>query len=144
MKVHKNVKRILVGIVLILVAIQFVPVDRSNPPVTLDIPMDVEVKNILRRTCYDCHSNQTTWPWYSYIAPVSWSITEEVAHGRSEMNFSTWDVYEESKRKKLIGEIWEEIESGEMPPAKYLYLHPEAVMTDAERERVRAWVESAQ
>ena len=74
------------------------PVDRENPPVTGDIGAPSEVDAILRTSCYDCHSNETVWPWYSYLAPASWLVAEDVEHGREHLNFSEWTSYESGKR----------------------------------------------
>jgi len=77
----------------ILVAIQLIRVDSTNPPIDSDIPTSTEVKSTLRRACYDCHSNETEWPWYSRIAPISWLLAWDVREGRAELNFSTWSQY---------------------------------------------------
>jgi Haem-binding domain len=79
-----------VALLVALGAIQLVPVDTSNPPVTADVPASAAVKGILRRGCCDCHSNETQWPWYGRIAPVSWLLARDVREGRAELNFSTW------------------------------------------------------
>jgi Haem-binding domain len=72
-----------VALIAALVAIQFVPVTTANPPVESDIPTSPEVKTVLRRACYDCHSHETVWPWYSQIAPISWIIARDVHEGRA-------------------------------------------------------------
>jgi hypothetical protein len=92
----------------VLVGIQLVPVDTSNPPVTADVPTSPEVKAVLRRACYDCHSNETTWPWYSRVAPVSWLIAQDVHEGRAELNFSRWDQYSTQQQVKHLKESWEQ------------------------------------
>jgi hypothetical protein len=119
---------------------QLVPIDRTNPPVEEDIPAPSEVKAILKRACYDCHSNETVWPWYSRVAPVSWLVAWDVQEGREELNFSTWNRYSAKQRVKKIKESWEEIEEGEMPPWFYVPLHPEARLANQERDRLRAWM----
>jgi len=77
--------RIIALLVVAFVFIQFIPVDKSNPPVIVDIPTPPEVKAILKRACYDCHSNETVWPWYSQIAPISWLLARDVHEGRTEI-----------------------------------------------------------
>jgi hypothetical protein len=124
------------------IAIQFIPVDRTNPPVQEDIATPPQVKTILKRACYDCHSNETNWPWYSQVAPVSWLLAWDVHEGREELNFSTWNRYSPKKRNKYIKESWEEIEEGEMPPWFYLPLHPEASLSDQDRTVLREWAKS--
>jgi hypothetical protein len=128
--------------VIVGVAIQFIPVDRSNPPVEEEIVVAPQVHSILKRACYDCHSNETIWPWYSQVAPASWLLAWDVHEGRDELNFSTWNRYSPKKRNKFIKEIWEEIEEGEMPPWFYLPLHPEASLDDQDRMVLREWSKS--
>ena len=124
----KIINYLLIGIGLLFVAIQFVPVDRSNPPVTREINWDAaSTKDLARRACFDCHSNETVWPWYAYFAPVSWRVAEHVEHGREHLNFSEWDRGNED-----FEEAKEEVEDGGMPLSDYLRLHPEAKLTEAE------------
>lgn len=131
-------KAFIVGIPALLVLIQFWPVDRSNPEVTREIRWDSPATaEIAQRACYDCHSNETEWPWYSYVAPVKWLIVEHVNHGREHLNFSQWDQPNED-----ADEIVEVVEEGEMPHPQYLRLHPEARLTDEEKAAFFAGVEA--
>ena len=82
----KVVRWMLLGILVVLLAIQLVPVQRSNPPVEAEVPAPENVRTILRRACYDCHSNETVWPWYSRIAPVSFLVASDVHEARAKMN----------------------------------------------------------
>jgi hypothetical protein len=125
----------------VLVGIQLVPVDTSNPPVTADIPTSPEVKAVLRRACYDCHSNETTWPWYSRVAPVSWLIAKDVHEGRAELNFSRWDRYSTQQQVKHLKESWEEVVEGEMPPWFYLPAHRDARLSAEDRALLRQWAQ---
>lgn len=96
--------------------IQFVPVSRHNPPIVTDMPAPPAVKAILKRACYDCHSHETRWPWYTRIAPLSWMIAADVRVGRRVLNFSTWNQYpphEQAEKQQLS---WEEVQVYEMPP----------------------------
>lgn len=127
------------AILVIFVAIQFVPVELSNPPVEGEVPAPPEVRSILRRACYDCHSNESVWPWYSRIAPVSWLLAHDVKEGRRELNFSTWNRLETKKQVKKMHESWEEVDEGEMPPWFYLVPHRDAVLSATDREELRAW-----
>ncbi|MCB9854027.1 MAG: heme-binding domain-containing protein [Phycisphaerales bacterium] len=137
---RKNRIRWGLGLILIAgAAIQFVPVDKTNPRITSDIPAPPEVKAVLRQSCYDCHSHETTWPWYSRIAPVSWLIANDVNEGREKLNFSTWDRYDAGKQAHKIHEIWEEVEKGEMPLWFYEPLHPEAKLTSEDLAILKAW-----
>jgi hypothetical protein len=137
--VKKVLRAVVVVLVVAIVAIQLVPVTRSNPPVTEEIGAPESVRAVLRESCYDCHSNETHWPWYSYVAPVSWLVAYDVEHGREHMNLSEWDRYAPEERAHKIEEIWEEVEHGAMPLPKYLRLHPGATLTDEDRRLLREW-----
>ena len=99
-------KMVLVFAVVLFVAIQLVPVDRSNPPVEADLEAPEAVTAVLRTACYDCHSNETHWPWYSYVAPVSWLVAHDVEEARSEFSFSRWEKlgeHEQAECKRARG-----------------------------------------
>jgi len=125
------------GVLIAVVLIQLIPVDRSNPPVLSDFSGPPEVATVLRRACYDCHSHETKWPWYGYVAPVSWLLAHDVEEGREELNFSAWSYH--ANDAKMKAEIVEEIAEGEMPLPIYRLAHPEAKVTDAELASLRAW-----
>lgn len=129
-------------LIIVLIGIQFVPLSKTNPPVTGEIKAPADVMEILRTSCYDCHSNEVKWPWYSNIAPGSWLVVYDVNEAREHINFSEWDSYSAEDRADDIEEIWEEVEEGEMPLWYYLPLHPEAKLSDAQKEIIRKWVES--
>lgn len=133
------VVRGLVGVAALLLVAQVFPVSRRNPPVESDVPASPEARVVLRQACYDCHSNQTVWPWYAHVAPVSWLIAHDVEEGRASVNFSTWAAYDAAKRSKLLRESAEEIADGEMPPWYYRLMHPEARLTPAAADVLRAW-----
>ena len=135
----KVLKWIGAGLLLAFLAIQFVPVSRKNPPVESEIPAPAEVRGILRRACYDCHSNETVWPWYARVAPASWLVAHDVEEGREHMNFSTWNLVPARKQAALPEKIWEEVEEGEMPLWYYLPAHPAARLSAADRSVLRAW-----
>jgi len=137
-------KKILIAVVVIFVVIQFIPVDRSNPPVTGDLNPPEKISTILQASCYDCHSNETKWPWYSYVVPVSFLVTGDVTKGRKHLNFSEWDKYDEKKRAKILEEIIEEVEEGNMPLTKYLLLHPEADLDQAKIAQLKEWAISGE
>jgi len=141
------VKRFLLGLlgclVLAIAILQAIPVERSNPPVETVVEAPPAVAAILRRACWDCHSNETVWPWYAWVAPVSWTVSHDVVEGRSKLNFTTWNRYDAGKRAHLLEEIRDEVGKGEMPLAIYLPMHPEARLDDADRETLLAWTRSA-
>lgn len=128
-----------VTLVGLLVLIQFVPVDRTNPPVEGEVPAPPEVRQVLQRACYDCHSNETNWPWYSRVAPVSWLVVRDVRQGREHLNFSTWNRLPTREQVEALRESWEEVDEGEMPLWFYLPPHPEARLSARDRELLRNW-----
>jgi Haem-binding domain len=130
---------IVLGLAIALLAAQAVPVDTSNPPVASDVQAPADVQPILRRACYDCHSNETEWPPYARVAPLSWLVARDVHEGRGELNFSVWGTYSAKKQAKKLKETAEEIAEGEMPPWYYTLLHPEAALGAADAAAVRAW-----
>lgn len=124
----RNVAIALAGL---FIAIQAVPVWawQTNPPVVTDVAWTTpEAASIARRACYDCHSNETVWPWYSKVAPVSWLVTYDVIKGRNELNFSL----PLSEPAELAQEIAEVVRNGEMPPRQYLLTHSDARLTSQE------------
>ena len=127
------------ALVVVLIAIQFVPVDRSNPPVAADFDGPTDVATVLRASCYDCHSHETTWPWYSRVAPVSWLVAHDVEEARDHLNFSLWGSYDPKRQERLAEEIWEEVNDGEMPLPAYLLAHSDARLTDADKATIRDW-----
>jgi Haem-binding domain len=135
----KIVKRGLLAAGLALVLAQAVPVDRSNPPVQGEVAAPAEVRAILRRACYDCQSNETVWPWYGHVAPVSWLLARDVREGRKEVNFSVFNQYAEKRRQRKWVEIPEQVEKGEMPPWFYTAVHPEGRLSEADRAALLRW-----
>ena len=114
-------------------------IDTTNPPLQQDVAAPPEVDLLLRRACYDCHSNETVWPWYSDVAPLSWFLARDVREGRRELNFSTWNAYDAKKKAKKLKESAEEVAEGEMPPWFYVAAHRHAALSPADVERLRAW-----
>jgi hypothetical protein len=138
-----RLKRIAKGTSILLglafVAIQFVPVERTNPIVETEVPASAQVRAVLRESCYDCHSNESVRPWYSKVAPVSWLVARDVQEAREKLNFSTWNRLSSAEQRESLEEVWEEVEEGEMPLWFYLPLHPGARLTEAELQLLRAW-----
>jgi hypothetical protein len=125
------------------VGIQLIPVSRTNPPVTGEIQAPPETKLLLRNACYDCHSHETVWPWYSRVAPVSWLVASDVKEARGMMNFSAWKDYKPAKQGVLLDDAVEQIEKGDMPPFYYTWMHPNARLADAQKVQLIAWLKSA-
>ena len=119
-------------IIAAIVIIQLIPIGRNhtNPPVTSEPNWDTpQTRELAKRACFDCHSNESVWPWYSNIAPVSWLVQRDVDEGRRIVNFSEWTT----SRQERVGEIVEVLQEGEMPPPNYLLLHPSARLSSQER-----------
>jgi len=143
MRSYRKAARIgvLVLVAALLVA-QLFRIDRTNPPVSSDALMDPAVKPVLKRACYDCHSNETLWPWYSGIAPVSWLVGSDVSEGRRELNFSEWGTYSKDVQARKLKAVAEEVQDGDMPPWYYSIMHRESRLNQQERDQIRAWVDT--
>jgi mono/diheme cytochrome c family protein len=127
---------VVVGLVLAL-AIQLVPVNRADPASVAEPSWDSPAtRALLKQACFDCHSNETEWPWYSRIAPVSWLLAHDVQEGRSNLNFSEWEAG--MGGAPLLVEVTRAVEGGQMPPAQYLLTHPGARLSDAEKQQLLA------
>ena len=111
------------------------------PPVLAEIEAPEEVLTIFRRACYDCHSNETVWPWYSYVAPVSWLVESDVEVGRGNVNFSEWNEYSEKLQFLKRYKIGEGVDEGEMPLWYYVPLHSEAKLSQADIDLIISWSE---
>jgi mono/diheme cytochrome c family protein len=138
----RKIPAVLFSLALVAVCIQFVPVRRSNPPVESDIAAPPEVKAILRASCYDCHSNETVWPWYSRVAPVSWLVGSDVSEGRSKVDFSTWNRYDPAAQARIMARLVREVGGGDMPPWYYTLKHSQARLGPAQRQVLEAWAKA--
>jgi hypothetical protein len=127
-------------IITILLLIQLIPVNRSNPPVSGEIQVPAEIHDVIKKSCYDCHSHQTNWPWYSRIAPSSWLVINDVNEGRKHLNFSTWNTYTSREKIKIYEEIREVLEKEEMPLKPYLWMHPEAELSQEDLQNLYQWL----
>lgn len=144
----KLLKRIGLLLLLVAIAIQFVPVNRTNPAV--DPNQDylkvsaapAEVARLLKASCYDCHSNESKYPWYAYVAPVSFLTQNHIQEGRSKVNFSTWGTSSAHDQSEALEEIPETIAEGEMPLWDYNLMHPEARLSEAEKQTLIDWFNS--
>jgi len=122
----------LLALVLLFGLIQLVPYshNHTNPPVQKEPPWDsLQTQELASRACYDCHSNESTWPWYSNVAPVSWLIQHDVEEGRHALNLSEWGLHEVE-----ADEVPESVHRGDMPPWYYVVLHPQARLSQTEQE----------
>jgi mono/diheme cytochrome c family protein len=127
----KNITRFIIGLIIFLALIQLVPYGRAhmNPPVLREPAWDsAQTRELFFRVCKNCHSNETVWPWYANVAPLSWLVQSDVSEGRSNLNVSEWGQ-RQYHGDKAAGEVRE----GDMPPFYYLPLHPEAWLSKSER-----------
>src|SRR5215831_1057100 len=135
----KTFRRITVAVIVVAVAIQLVPISRTNPPVETEVAAPYNVQAIITRSCYDCHSNKTVWPWYSYVAPVSWLIANDVHGGRRHANFTDWNRVDARRQDRVLHDTLEQVTQGDMPLWYYLPLHPSARLSDDDKAVLKAW-----
>jgi len=142
-RLRKILGRVALGVLAAGLLLQLFPGRRSNPPVEHDVQAPPQIESILRRACYDCHSHETAWPWYSRFAPISWWLVDHVDHARGDLNFSDWPVLDFEARSLALRDIEKQVASGEMPLWSYKLLHPDARLSDADREAIVDWARTA-
>lgn len=144
----KTQKRITLGLVAVLGVMQFFRIDKAVP--ASDPSNDLlrvasppgEVASLLKIACYDCHSYQTEYPWYTNIAPVSWWIGHHIEEGRAHLNFSDWGAYETGDQLEFLHECAEEVEAENMPLPSYTWAHGTAALSDYQRTLLKNWFNS--
>ena len=144
----KKGKILLLILVLLFVVIQFI--DAKRPDVVTENENDLiynnqipgPVADILRTSCYDCHSNETKYPWYSYVAPVSWLVAKDIREGREELNFSEWESLSKMDKAKHLDNIIDEVMDEEMPMSIYTIIHTNARLNGEERKMLTDWAEN--
>ena len=140
----KVLKWILGAGVVVFALLQFTNPARTNPPVVHDfIATNMPPQKIaatLHAACYDCHSYETKWPWYSHVAPVSWLVASDVKTGRRYLNFSNWPVDNPDRAVRWLENMGEQLKEKEMPPTEYTLIHANTRLTGAEREQLIQWV----
>ncbi|MCD6173411.1 MAG: heme-binding domain-containing protein [Sulfurimonas sp.] len=136
-------KKIIIGIVLVLVLIQFIPLEKTNPKIdkTIALHTDKNIMKILKKSCYDCHSNETKWSIYSDIAPLSFSVLSHVNDGRKALNFSKWKNIKLSIKKARFKRAIKTVNNEMMPLSSYLMFHEEAKMSKEDRKILVKWFE---
>ena len=137
--------RIVLAFIVVAVAAQLVRPDRTNPPVdqrktlAANATVPAPVESILRRSCGDCHSNETRWPWYSEVVPMSWGVAQHVREGREAMNFSEWGAYPARRRAALLEKLCDEVREKRMPMPSYLWIHRDATLAEADWKALCDW-----
>jgi cytochrome c551/c552 len=141
----KFLKIALIVIVVFLVVAQFFRPSHVNPPIdptktlVATAPVPANVESIFERSCYDCHSNKTVYPWYNSAAPISWLLARDVNTGRHELNFSEWGTYTQKRKLHKLKAICDEVKQGDMPLWFYLPLHPRAKLSGADKTALCTW-----
>lgn len=139
MKKKLTAKNISIFLVFLFLVIQSIRIDKTTEPVNPATDFialtaaNAEVANTLKIACYDCHSNQPTYPWYTNIAPISWWIKHHIDEGSHHLNFSIWGTYKEKRKNHKLDECVEMIEEVEMPMSSYTIMHGDAKLTDAQK-----------
>lgn len=144
----KFLKTILIILLVALVVIQFIPVEKniqdnytSVVAFEAETNMPENIKAIMRKDCYDCHSNQTVYPWYAQIAPANFFLADHVEEGKEHLNFSGWNEYSAKRKDHKLDELIEEVEEGEMPLESYTWVH--GTITEEEKESLISWAKLA-
>jgi glyoxylase-like metal-dependent hydrolase (beta-lactamase superfamily II) len=141
-------RRVLWGLLLGLILAQAIPVSRTNPEtnparsVLANAAVPADVRALLERSCADCHSNATIWPWYSRVAPVSWWVSRDVQVGRRELNLDEWGSYSAERKARKLEQICAQVSAHDMPDWKYLLIHGRAQLTEAQRATLCRWAEA--
>ena len=144
----KYVKIVVIILFIAFIAIQFYRPAFTNPPVVESEDLFAAgyvpepVKAILVRSCSDCHSNETVYPWYSKVSPFSWFLAGHIDDGRNEMNFSKWNTYDANRKDHKLDELCEMVESREMPLPSYLWIHWDAKLSDEEIKTLCDWTKA--
>ena len=138
------IKRILLALLVLFVLAQFVRPSTTNPPVdpAKELRAPANVQQIIDRSCVDCHTNRTTYPWYNQITPVNWYLADHIKEGRRELNFSEYAGYKPRRKNKKMEEICEQVQEGEMPLPEYTWLHPGTKLSEADKQTLCAWTKS--
>lgn len=128
-----------VALLVVFLLLQLKQPERTNPPVVSEISAPPEIAEIIERACYNCHSYETDWPWYAYVAPVSWWVVDHVHEARADMNFSDWPILDFEEERHYYRDIDEQIAQDKMPLKSYRIMHPEARLSAEEKDALRRW-----
>lgn len=143
----KTVKKVIFWTLVVFAMIQFIPVDKVNKPVDAAVNFaDVnktpeKVRTLIKGACYDCHSNETVYPKYAYIAPVSWSVKSHINEGREHLNFSVWGTYNKDLKQNMLSKSIQTVQAKTMPMPGYIVYHKEANLSEAERALLISYFE---
>jgi hypothetical protein len=142
----KFLKIALIVVVVFLVVAQFFRPSHVNPPIdptktlVATAPVPANVESTFERSCYDCHSNKTVYPWYANVAPLSWWLASHINDGRRQLNFSEWAPYSQKKKLRKLKAICDEVKQGDMPLKTYLPMHSKAKLSGDDKLAICTWV----
>ncbi len=144
----KLLKIVILLILIVLVGMQFFAIDKTNPPIVdeetlekaVNVPPDISM--LMARSCNDCHSHKTQFPWYSYIQPVGWFVKDHIDHGKEHLNFSKFNTLDKKQKMRKLEETCDEVSEAKMPLPSYLWIHHDAVLTESEKAAICAWTKT--
>jgi hypothetical protein len=145
----KAVKKILIALAVVFIAIQFIPsgipenIPEDKNSIANSNLVSGPVKDQIKKSCFDCHSNQVQFPWYSKLAPSSWLLANHIREGKSHLNFSEWEAYSNREKIGLLEDIKDEVGSGKMPLKSYLLIHRDAKLNPEEISALIRWADEA-
>ena len=143
-------KIILLILLIVFVGIQFVPTKRNLSEIVPNTDFMIvnnvpnSIKNTLQTSCYDCHSNNTYYPWYNKVQPVAWILESHIEEGKAELNFSDWNTYSNRRKKSKLKSIVSQIEDDKMPLISYTLIHKDAVLTQKQKTEIIDWITKLQ
>src|SRR5690348_11590713 len=145
-----SVKRLVLIVLILAAAIQLYRPAKKNPPedpaktLRASTQMPPDVAESIERSCSDCHTNRTVWPKYSYVAPVSWLVTDDVNDGRRHVNFSEWGTYSTERQQRKLGDICAQVKQYDMPLRQYTWMHKGTTLDQTQRDAICAWTKAEQ
>jgi hypothetical protein len=141
----KVFKKIVLFLLIVFVGIQFIPTKRNQSTEILDsdftksfeVPQDIQI--LLKKSCYDCHSNNTNYPWYNKMQPISWFLENHIKEGKKELNFSEFGAYSKRKQKSKLKSLISQVKDDEMPMSSYTLIHSDAKLSESEKKEIMDW-----
>lgn len=145
----KGIKKILLGLLVVLIFIQFWHPTRNKSgrvmpnDITKTVALPDEVQGILKKSCYNCHSNQTDYPWYAYVQPLHWYLNSHIEGGKAALNFNEFAAYSSRRQLSKLRAIESSIKDAKMPLPSYTLMHNNAILSEAEKALLMSWLEKA-
>ncbi len=142
----KKLKKIVLFLLIVFVGIQFIPTKRNESSEVLEtdfsktFTVPANIQNTFEKSCYDCHSNNTNYPWYNKIQPISWLLENHIKEGKKEFNFSEFGSYSKRKQKNKLKSLVSQIKDKKMPMQSYTIIHKDAKLSNADKEQIIVWI----